>query len=53
MGLIFIGLLGALVEAKYKGLVPSVRQALDELKVTAGFWMTEELSGRVLQAAGE
>lgn len=53
LGLKFIGLLGVLIEAKYRGLVPAIRPILDDLIGKAGFWITRELYDRVLQAAGE
>ncbi|MGA9995515.1 MAG: DUF3368 domain-containing protein [Pyrinomonadaceae bacterium] len=53
LGLKFIGLLGVLVEAKHRGLIHSVKPALDDLIVKAGFWMTEELYTRVLHVVGE
>jgi hypothetical protein len=53
LGLKFIGLLGALVEAKRNGLVPAVRPVLDELIEKSGFWITGELYDSVLGAAGE
>jgi hypothetical protein len=53
LGLRFIGILGILVEAKKQELIPAVRPLLDELRAGAGFWISEELYGRVVQAAGE
>ena len=48
-----VGLLGMLIEAKQKGLLPLVRPVLDDLEVKAGFWITETLRARILQVAGE
>jgi predicted nucleic acid-binding protein len=53
LGLKFIGLLGVLIEAKHRGLVPTVRPILDDLIGKAGFWITRELYDRVLKVAGE
>jgi hypothetical protein len=49
----FIGLLGVLIEAKHRGLIPGVQPILDDLIQKAGFWISCELYDRVLQAAGE
>jgi predicted nucleic acid-binding protein len=53
LGLTFVGLLGTLIDAKSAGLVPSVRPLLDNLITNAGFWVSQGLYDRVLQAAGE
>jgi predicted nucleic acid-binding protein len=53
MGLKFVGLLGALIEAKQTGLVPAVKPVLDDLATKAGFRISRELYARVMQAAGE
>ncbi len=49
----FIGILGVLIEAKQRGLIPSVKSVLDNLINQAEFWVTEALYNRVLQMAGE
>lgn len=48
-----LGLLGVLVEARRKGLIPSVSPLLNELSRAAGFYMTPELINRVKAACGE
>jgi len=53
LGLGFIGLLGTLMEAKHKGLVPAVRPIMDDLIRKAGFWISRRLYDQVLVAAGE
>jgi len=53
LGLTFVGLLGTLIDAKSARLVPSVRPLLDNLITNAGFWVSQGLYDRVLQAAGE
>lgn len=53
LGLRFVGLLGILIDAKHRGLIPAVQSTLDELIEEAGFWISRELYDRVLQAAGE
>lgn len=52
-GLKFIGLMGMVIEAKRKGLVPAVKPVLDDLIAKAGFWLDNRLYQRVLQEAGE
>ena len=52
-GLKFIGVLGILVEAKRRGLIPSVKLILDDLIAKAEFWVSQQLYARTLQAAGE
>jgi len=49
----FVGLLGVLIEAKQKGTIPAVKPVLDDLMAKAGFWISQRLYVRVLQAAGE
>jgi len=53
LGLTFVGLLGVLIEAKRRGLLPAIRPLLDALTADAGFWLHPELRERVLLAAGE
>lgn len=53
LGLKYIGLLGVIIEAKHKNLIPNVRSLLEGLISKAGFWIDQELYNRVLQAAGE
>jgi uncharacterized protein len=53
LGLTFIGLLGVLVEAKHRAVIPIVKPLLDELIVRAGFWVTRDLYSRVLSAVDE
>jgi len=48
-----IGVLGVLVEAKRRQLLPAVRPVLDELLTRAGFRISESLRARVLQETGE
>jgi uncharacterized protein len=53
MGLNVIGVLGVLVEAKHKALVPLLKPILDALITQAGFWVSQQLYERVLQVVGE
>jgi predicted nucleic acid-binding protein len=46
-------LIGVLLEAKAKGLLPSVAQTLDELTTNAGFRVGSALREAVLRAANE
>jgi len=52
-GLHFVGLLGVLIEAKHKGYISGVKSVLDDLIAKAGFWVSEQLYARVLEAAVE
>ena len=53
LGLKSVGILGCLIEAKHKGLIPSIKPILDSLTANAGFWVSESLYNRVLQTAEE
>jgi uncharacterized protein len=53
LGLRFVGLLGVLIEARQKGGIMAVKPILDDLVTKAGFWVSQQLYARVLQAAGE
>lgn len=52
IGLRVAGVLGVLVEAKYRGVVPAVRPLLDAVS-NEGFWLSESLQRAVLDAVGE
>lgn len=52
-GLRVIGLLGLLLRAKDRGMIPAVAPLLNTLERAAGFWMTADLKRRVLDQAGE
>ena len=49
----YIGLIGALVEAKRRGLIPAVKPNLDALRDIAGFRVEDALYARVLKVEGE
>ena len=53
MGLSVVGVLGVLVEAKHKALVPLLKPILDALITQAGFWVSQHLYERVLHVVGE
>jgi len=51
-GLTVMGTLGILLEAKSRGLIPSVAPWLDRLE-SAGMWLSLSLRQRILRLAGE
>lgn len=53
LGLRYVGLVGALVEAKHRGLIRAVKMHLDALRDIAGFRVVDALYARVLQDEGE
>ena len=53
LGVRTIGILGILVEARRRKLVPDVKTVLERLETEAGFWIASSLRIRVLQLAGE
>lgn len=53
LGLRTIGILGILLEARTRGLIPRVALVLDRLEQEAGFWIAPNLRARVLQLAKE
>jgi predicted nucleic acid-binding protein len=53
VGLRIIGLLGVLLEAKRKGLIPTVKHLMDELVSKAGFKIHPALYQQVLKISGE
>ncbi len=53
LGLRFIGVLGVLVEAKRRGVIPLVKPVLDALLAKAGFWVGKPLYTRVLSEVDE
>lgn len=53
LGLKPIGLLGVLLEAKERALIPALKPLLDRLEVEAEFWISASLRDHILNAAGE
>ena len=53
LGLNVVGVLGVLVEAKHRALVPLLKPILDALITQAGFWVSQQLYERVLDVVGE
>jgi len=53
MGLRRVGLIGALIEAKHRGLIDAIKPLLDVLRTQAGFRVSDDLYTRVLEDEGE
>ncbi len=53
LGVRCVGLMGALMEAKQRGLISSVKPIVDDLIEKAGFWISHDLYKHVLHSAGE
>jgi predicted nucleic acid-binding protein len=52
-GLAVTGVLGVLLVAKQRGVIPAIKPLLDALIATAGYRVSERLYARALEAAGE
>ena len=52
-GLTLTGVLGLLIVAKTKDLIPAVRPLIIALRQQADFWLSEALCNRALQTVGE
>jgi len=52
-GLNIMGLLGVLILAKQKGLIPEVKPLIARLQDEADFWISNQLINQVLTEAGE
>lgn len=52
-GLPFTGTMGLLAEAKARGFVDAVAPLIQELRVSARFWISSELERRILKDADE
>lgn len=53
LGLPIMGLVGVLLLARKRGLIASIRPALDDLRRMAGFWISDALYRHALREAGE
>jgi len=53
LGLQPVGLIGVLIEAKHKGLIPAIKPLLLALRDQAGFHIGQDLYRRVLRDEGE
>jgi len=52
-GVPIIGLIGVLLLAKNRGLLPTIREVLSDLQDKAGFYVADSLLQTALKAAGE
>ena len=52
-GLPIIGLIGVLLLAKNRGLLPTVKEILDDLQNKASFYIADAVLQKALEAAGE
>lgn len=48
-----IGLIGVLIRAKEMKLVPNIKSILDDLKINAGFWISDDLYFEILKISNE
>jgi uncharacterized protein len=53
LGLRVVGVVGLLIEAKERGLLPAIRPHLRALRQTAGFYVSEALYRYALELVGE
>ena len=53
LGIPTIGLLRVILELKARKIIAQVKPVLDEIKMAGGFWLSDRLYARVLEAAGE
>ena len=53
LGLRPMGVVGVLMLAKERRLIPEIRPRLDALRVDAGFWLSESVYQQAVAAAGE
>jgi uncharacterized protein len=53
MGLRITGVVGVLLEAKSRGLIPAIKPILDALSVSGGFHLSHRFYTAALKAAGE
>ena len=52
-GIVCLGVIGLLIEAKQRNLIAAVKPHLDKLREVAGFWVAQDLYRQVLQDTGE
>ena len=52
-GLAITGLMGVLISAKRKGLIPSMRELVDQIEMRAGFRVSEAVKREAFLEAGE
>lgn len=47
------GVIGLLIRAKLEGILPSLREELDRLRLDAGFWISDDVYKGALEAVDE
>ncbi len=52
-GVNFVGLLGVLVQAKFRGFIPSVNEVLCEIENGTTFFVSQQIKNVALRTAGE
>ena len=52
-GIIVVGVLGVLVKAKQKGLIPNVKEDIIRLRDETSFWISDALVQQILELANE
>jgi len=52
-GLLVIGIIGILLQAKADGKIRSMRAEMDRLQRTGNFWISKSLQQMILTTAGE
>ena len=53
LGVTYMGLIGLLVQARQRDLLPQMRPVIEALRLQAGFWISDALVQRVLSDVGE
>lgn len=53
MGLRPIGLVGVLIKAKEKGLIPQVTPVIEEMRTKVGFWISDKFLASIKQILNE
>ncbi len=53
LGVTYMGLIGLLVQARQRDLLPQLRPVIEALRLQAGFWISDALVQRVLSDVGE
>lgn len=53
LGINRVGILGILVSAKHRGLVPVIKPVIDDLMTNVGFWISDDLYNHILRVVGE
>ena len=53
LGVTYMGLIGLLVQARQRDLLPQLRPVIEALRLQDGFWISDALVQRVLSDVGE